>query len=60
MTNDYITVMSHTYDANGNTTHGGRTGQDLSWNELNLISGVSTTSGGNTSQLASYTWMADV
>ena len=44
---------------NGNTTHVGRTGQDLAWNELNLISGVSTTSGGNTSQLASYTWMAD-
>ena len=44
---------------NGNTTHDGRTGQDLAWNELNLISGVSTTSGGNTSQLASYTWMAD-
>ena len=44
---------------NGNTTHDGRTRQDLAWNELNLISGVSTTSGGNTSQLASYTWMAD-
>ncbi len=53
------TYTSYTYDANGNTTHDGRTGQDLAWNELNLISGVSTTSGGNTSQLASYTWMAD-
>ena len=54
-----VTYTSYTYDANGNTTHDGRTGQDLAWNELNLISGVSTTSGGNTSQLASYTWMAD-
>ena len=54
-----VTYTYYTYDANGNTTHDGRTGQDLAWNELNLISGVSTTSGGNTSQLASYTWMAD-
>ena len=48
-----------TYDANGNTTHDGRTGQDLSWNMLNLISGVSATSGGSTTQLASYNWFAD-
>ena len=40
-----VTYTSYTYDANGNTTHDGRTGQDLAWNEQNLISGVSTTSG---------------
>ena len=53
------TYTSYTYDSNGNTTHDGRTGQDLTWNMLNLISGISTTSGGNTTQLASYNWYAD-
>ncbi|MBQ6286592.1 MAG: hypothetical protein IJK73_02920 [Bacteroidales bacterium] len=53
------TYTSYTYDSNGNTTHDGRTGQDISWNMLNLISGISTTSGGNTTQLASYNWYAD-
>ena len=33
--------------------------QDLTWNLLNLISGVSKTEGGTTTQLASYTWYAD-
>ena len=33
--------------------------QDLSWNLLNLISGVSKTENGTTTQLASYTWYAD-
>ena len=33
--------------------------QDLTWNMLNLISGVSKTEGGTTTQLASYTWYAD-
>ena len=54
-----VTYTSFTYDANGNTTHDGRTGQDLSWNMLNLIGGVSTTSGNTTTQLASYGWYAD-
>ena len=54
-----VTYTSFTYDANGNTTHDGRTGQDLSWNMLNLIGGVSTTSGNTTTQLASYSWYAD-
>ena len=54
-----VTFSSFTYDANGNTTHDGRTGQGLSWNMLNLISGISTTSGGNPSMLASYSWYAD-
>ncbi len=53
------TYTAFAYDANGNTTHDGRTGQDLSWNMLNLISGVSATSGGSTTQLASYNWFAD-
>ena len=53
------TYTAFTYDANGNTTHDGRTGHDLSWNMLNLISGVSATSGGSTTQLASYNWFAD-
>ena len=48
-----------TYDEAGNMTHDGRTGQDLSWNLLNLISGVSKTENGTTTQLASYTWYAD-
>ena len=39
--------------------HDGRTGQDLSWNLLNLISGVSKTENGTTTQLASYNWYAD-
>ena len=54
-----VTYTSYTYDANGNTTHDGRTGQDLAWNELNLIAGVSQGSGAASSTLASYTWMAD-
>ena len=54
-----VTYTPFTYDANGNTTHDGRTGQDLSWNMLNLIGGVSTTSGNTTTQLASYGWYAD-
>ncbi len=54
-----VTYTAFAYDANGNTTHDGRTGQDLSWNMLNLISGVSATSGGSTTQLASYNWFAD-
>lgn len=33
--------------------------QDLTWNLLNLISGVSKTENGTTTQLASYTWYAD-
>ena len=33
--------------------------QDLTWNLLNLISGVSKTEDGTTTQLASYTWYAD-
>ena len=33
--------------------------QDLTWNLLNLISGVSKTEGGTTTQLASYNWYAD-
>ena len=33
--------------------------QDLTWNMLNLISGVSKTEGGTTTQLASYNWYAD-
>ena len=53
------TYTAFTYDANGNTTHDGRAGQNLSWNMLNLISGVSATSGGSTTQLASYNWFAD-
>ena len=46
-------------NVNSNTTHDGRTGQDFSWNELNLISEVSSTSAGTTSRLASYSWLAD-
>ena len=42
------------HNNNAFTTHDGRTGHDLSWNMLNLISGVSATSGGSTTQLASY------
>jgi hypothetical protein len=33
--------------------------QDLTWNMLNLISGVSKTEGGTTTQLATYNWYAD-
>ena len=33
--------------------------QDLTWNMLNLISGVSKTEVGTTTQLASYNWYAD-
>ena len=33
--------------------------QDLTWNLLNLISGVSKTENGTTTQLASYNWYAD-
>lgn len=54
-----VTYTPFAYDAKGNTTHDGRTGQDLSWNMLNLISGVSTTSGGTATRLASYSWCAD-
>ncbi len=54
-----VTYTSYTYDEAGNTTHDGRTGQDLTWNLLNLISGVSKTENGTTTQLASYTWYAD-
>ena len=54
-----VTYTSYAYDEAGNTTHDGRTGQDLSWNLLNLISGVSKTENGTTTQLASYTWYAD-
>ena len=54
-----VTYTPYTYDSNGNTTHDGRTGQDLSWNMLNLIAGVSETVSGNTTQLASYSWFAD-
>ena len=54
-----VTYSSFTYDSNGNTTHDGRTGQDLTWNMLNLISGVSKTESGTTTQLASYSWYAD-
>jgi RHS repeat-associated protein len=54
-----VTYTSFAYDSNGNTTHDGRTGQDLTWNMLNLISGVSKTAGGTTTQLASYNWYAD-
>ena len=53
------TYTAYAYDANGNTTHDGRTGQDISWNALNLISGVSMTSGGTTTRMASYSWYAD-
>ena len=44
---------------NASKVHDGRTGQDLAWNMLNLISGVSKTVGGTTTQLASYNWYAD-
>jgi len=54
-----LTYTPFSYDANGNTTHDGRTGQDLTWNSLNLISAVSTTSGNTSTQLASYDWYAD-
>ena len=54
-----VTYTSYAYDEAGNTTHDGRTGQDLSWNLLNLISGVSKTENGTTTQLASYNWYAD-
>ena len=33
--------------------------QDLTWNMLNLISGVSKTEVGTTTQLATYNWYAD-
>ena len=54
-----VTYTSYAYDEAGNMTHDGRTGQDLSWNLLNLISGVSKTENGTTTQLASYNWYAD-
>ena len=44
---------------NAFNTHDGRTGQDLAWNVLNLISGVSKTVSGTNTQLASYTLFAD-
>ncbi len=50
-----FTEQGIAYDANGNTTHDGRTGQDLAWNELNLIAVVSQGSGAAASTLASYT-----
>ena len=53
------TYSAFAYDANGNTTHDGRTGQDLVWNALNLLSGATVTEGGVTSTLATYTWLAD-
>ena len=53
------TYSAFAYDANGNTTHDGRTGQDLVWNALNLLSGATVTEGGATSTLATYTWLAD-
>ena len=53
------TYSAFAYDANGNTTHDGRTGQDLVWNALNLLSGATVTEGGVTSTLATYTWFAD-
>ena len=46
---DGVTYTAFAYDANGNTTHDGRTGQDLAWNLLNLIPGVSKTVSGTTS-----------
>ena len=44
---------------NAFNTHDGRTGQDLAWNVLNLIPGVSKTVSGTNTQLASYTLFAD-
>lgn len=53
------TYSAFTYDANGNTTHDGLTGQDFVWNALNLLSGATVTEGGETTALATYTWLAD-
>ena len=59
ITEKMILYFSYAFTSLSNTTHDGRTGQNLNWNMLNLISGISTTSGGNTTQLASYSWYAD-
>ena len=46
---------TYQYDANGNMTHDGRRGLDLSWNHLNLPSSICS----DEDALVNYTYLAD-
>ncbi len=48
---------TYQYDANGNMTHDGRRGLDLSWNHLNLPSSICSDE--NEDALVNYTYLAD-
>ncbi len=48
---------TYQYDANGNMTHDGRRGLDLSWNHLNLPSTISNVE--NEDATVNYTYLAD-